>query len=145
MRGSHPGVGVTRGASCGRAPTAQNQWQRTVRSQVSEHGDFLSTRGFTMSGDVYDGDLKNNYYEDLTIKLQPGTSYAFMGVCDQDCHDIDLRLFDPDGDEVASVVPTDDWPIVSISPSYSGTYTLRVVMTSCAKDPCYYGIGVYTR
>jgi hypothetical protein len=125
--------------------TAQNQWQRTVRSQVSQHGDFLSNRGYTMSGDVYDGDLKNSYYEDLTIKLQPGTSYAFMGVCDQDCHDIDLRLFDPDGDEVASDVRADDWPIVSISPSYSGTYTLRVVMASCSKDPCYYGIGLYTR
>ena len=125
--------------------TAQNQWQRTVRSQVGEHGNFLSNRGYTMSGDVYDGNLKNNYYEDLTIKLQPGTSYAFMGVCDQDCHDIDLRLFDPDGDEVTSDVRTDDWPIVSISPSYSGTYRLRVVMASCSKDPCYYGIGVYTK
>ena len=125
--------------------TAQNQWQQTVRNQVSEHGDFLSNRGYTMSGDVYDGDLKHSYYEDLTIKLQPGTAYAFMGVCDQDCHDIDLRLFDPDGDEVASDLRTDDWPIVSISPSYSGTYTLRVVMASCTKDPCYYGIGVYTR
>ena len=125
--------------------TAQNQWQRTVRSQVGEHGNFLSNRGYTMSGDVYDGNLKNNYYEDLTIKLQPGTSYAFMGVCDQDCHDIDLRLFDPDGDEVASDVRTDDWPIVSVSASYSGTYTLRVVMASCSKDPCFYGVGVYTK
>ena len=125
--------------------TAQNQWQRTVRSQVSEHGNFLSNRGYTMSGDVYDGNLKNNYYEDLTIKLQSGTSYALMGVCDQDCHDIDLRPYDPDGDEVTSDVRTDDWPIVSISPSYGGTYTLRVVMASCGKDPCYYGIGVYTR
>jgi hypothetical protein len=127
------------------AATAQNQWQRTVRSQVSEHGDFLSSRGYSMSGDVFDGNLKNNYYEDLTIKLQPGTSYAFMGVCDQDCRDIDLRLFDPDGDEVASDVRNDDWPIVSVMPSYTGTYTLRVVMASCSKDPCYYGIGVYTK
>jgi hypothetical protein len=125
--------------------SAQNQWQATVRSQVSEHGNFLSNRGYTMSGDVYDGNLKNNYHEDLTIKLQPGTAYAFMGVCDQDCQDIDLRLYDPAGDEVASDVRTDDWPIVSIAPSYSGTYTLRVVMASCSKDPCYYGIGVYTR
>ena len=127
------------------AAAAQNQWQRTVRNQVSEHGDFLSNRGYTLSGDVFDGSLRNNYYEDLTIKLQPGTSYGFLGVCDQDCHDIDLRLFDPDGDEVASDLRTDDWPIVSIAPSYSGTYTLRVVMASCSKDPCYYGIGVYTR
>jgi hypothetical protein len=127
------------------AATAQNQWQQTVRSQVSQHGGFLSTRGYTMSGDVYDGNLKSDYYEDLTIKLRPGTSYAFMGVCDEDCHDIDLRLYDPDGDEVASDVRNDDWPIVTITPSFTGTYRLRIAMASCSNDPCYYGIGVYTK
>jgi len=127
------------------AVTAQNQWQQTVRNQVSQHDNVLSQRGYAMSGDVYDGDLKNQYYEDLTIDLRPGTSYAFMGVCDQDCHDIDLRLFDPDGDEVASDLRTDDWPIVVVAPSFSGTYRVRVVMASCSKEPCYYGIGVYTK
>ena len=127
------------------AAAAQNEWQRTVRNQVSEHGDFLSNRGYTMSGDVFDGNLRNNYYEDLTIKLQPGTSYAFLGVCDGDCHDIDLRLFDADGDEVTSDVGTDDWPVVSVTPSFTGTYTLRVVMANCSNNPCYYGIGVYKK
>lgn len=127
------------------AAAAQNQWQQVVHSQVSSHGDFLSNRGYTLSGDVFDGNLKDHYYEDLTIKLQPGTSYAFLGVCDQDCHDIDLRLYDPDGDVVSSDVGTDDWPVVSFSPSATGTYTLRVEMARCDKDPCYYGIGVYKK
>ena len=127
------------------AATAQNQWQRTVRSQVSQHDGFLSDRGYAMSGDVYDGKLNDDYYQDLTIKLQPGTSYAFMGVCDEDCRDIDLRLYDPSGNEVASDLREDDWPIVMVTPSYSGTYQVRVVMASCSKDPCYYGIGVFTK
>ena len=127
------------------AATAQNQWQATVRSQVSQHGDFLSQRGYMMSSDVYNGDLNDHYYQDLTIELRSGTSYAFMGVCDQDCTDIDLRLFDPAGDEVASDVRTDDWPIVTVTPSYSGTYQVRVVMASCSRNPCYYGIGVFTK
>jgi hypothetical protein len=127
------------------AATAQNQWERTVRNQVSQHDDFLSTRGYSMSGDVFDGSLKNQYYQDLTIALRPGTSYAFMGVCDQDCRDIDLRLYDPDGNELTSDVRTDDWPVVLVTPSYSGTYTVRVVMASCSNDPCFYGVGVYTK
>ena len=127
------------------AATAQNQWQRTVRNQVSQHDNFLSERGYTLSGDVYDGNLNDDYYQDLTITLRPGTSYAFMGVCDEDCHDIDLRLYDPDGNEVASDLRTDDWPIVMITPSFKGTYQVRVEMASCSKDPCYYGIGVFTK
>lgn len=127
------------------AATAQNQWQQTVRSQVSQHDDFLSERGYTLSGDVYNGKLNDDYYQDLTIDLEPGTSYAFMGVCDEDCHDIDLRLYDPAGNEVATDLRTDDWPIVMVTPHYSGTYQVRVVMASCSKNPCYYGIGVFTK
>jgi hypothetical protein len=127
------------------AATAQNQWQQTVRNQVGQHGDFLSERGYTMSGDVYDGKLNADGIEDLTITLRPGTSYAFMGVCDEDCHDIDLRLYDADGDEVASDVRSDDWPIVTVTPPFKGTYRVRVVMASCSRNPCYYGIGLFTK
>jgi hypothetical protein len=127
------------------AATAQNQWQQTVRNQVGQHGDFLSGRGYTMSGDVYDGKLNADSFEDLTITLRPGTSYAFMGVCDEDCHDIDLRLYDPDGDEVDSDIRSDDWPIVTVTPGFKGTYRVRVVMASCSRNPCFYGIGVFTK
>ena len=127
------------------AVSAQNQWQVTVRNQVSQHGDFLSQRGYTMNGDVFDGSLNNGMYEDLTITLRPGVSYAFMGVCDEDCHDVDLRLYDPDGDEVDADVRTDDWPIVMVTPRYKGTYQVRVIMASCSRNPCYYGIGVFVK
>jgi hypothetical protein len=127
------------------AATAQNQWQRTVRNQVSEHDSFLSQRGYSLSGDVYDGSLNDDEYQILTITVRPGTSYAFMGVCDDDCHDIDLRLYDPDGDEVATDVSTDDWPIVSVTPRFKGTYQVKVVMATCSRNPCYYGIGVFTK
>ena len=125
--------------------SAQNQWQQTVRHQVGQHGNFLSERGYTMGGDVYDGKLDANGVEDLTITLQPGTAYAFMGVCDEDCRDIDLRLYGPDGDEVASDVRSDDWPIVTVTPGFKGTYRVRVVMASCSRNPCFYGIGVFTK
>jgi len=127
------------------AASAQNQWQRTVRNQVSQHDAFLSERGYSMSGAVYDGSLKDDESENLTITLLPGTSYAFMGVCDEDCHDIDLRLFDANGNEVDSDVRDDDWPIVTVTPRFKGEYRVRVVMASCSNDPCYYGIGVFTK
>jgi len=130
------------------APTAaraQNQWERTVRTQVRQHSQFLTDRGYGMSGDVFQGKLDSHESEYLTITLHPGTSYSFLGVCDEDCSDIDLRLFDPDGNEVDSDVGTDDWPIVKVTPSMSGKYQVKVIMASCSSNPCYYGIGVFTK
>jgi hypothetical protein len=124
---------------------AQNQWERTVSSQVRQHSQFLTDRGYEMSGDVYQGKLDASENEYLTITLHPGTSYAFMGVCDEDCRDMDLRLFDPDGDEVDSDVGTDDWPIVKVTPRMEGKYRVKVVMATCSSNPCYYGIGVFTK
>ncbi|OLC08512.1 MAG: hypothetical protein AUH42_01240 [Gemmatimonadetes bacterium 13_1_40CM_70_11] len=124
---------------------AQNQWERTVRSQIRQHSQFLTDRDYGMSGDVYQGKLDNHETEYLSITLHPGTSYAFLAVCDEDCRDVDLRLFDPDGDEVDSDVGTDDWPIVKVTPSVTGKYQVKVIMASCAGNPCYYGIGVFTK
>jgi hypothetical protein len=124
---------------------AQNQWERVVRGQIRQHSQFLTDKGYEMSSDVYQGRIENHDSEYLTITLHPGTTYAFLGVCDQDCHDIDLRLFDPDGDEVDSDIGTDDWPVVNIVPRVTGKYRVKVIMASCAKNPCYYGIGVFTK
>ncbi|PYP74278.1 MAG: hypothetical protein DMD41_02190 [Gemmatimonadetes bacterium] len=127
------------------AARAQNQWERTVRSQVRQHSQFLTDRDYQLTGDVYQGKLANHETEYLTITLHPGTSYSFLGVCDDDCRDIDLRLFDPDGDEIDADVGTDDWPIVKVTPRVTGQYQVKVVMASCATNPCYYGIGVFTK
>ncbi len=127
------------------AARAQNQWERTVRGQVRQHSQFLTDRSYEMSGDVFQGKLDNHEAEYLAITLHRGTSYAFLAVCDQDCRDIDLRLFDPDGSEVDSDVGTDDWPIVKVTPTMSGKYQVKVIMASCSSNPCYYGIGVFTK
>ena len=127
------------------AVRAQNQWERTVRSQIRQHSGFLTDHGYSMSNDVYQGRLNNHANEFLTITLRPGTAYAFLGVCDEDCSDIDLRLFDPDGDEVDSDVGTDDWPVVKVTPKVGGKFRVKVIMAACTTDPCYYGIGVFTK
>ena len=74
-----------------------------------------------------------------------GVNYVILGVCDNDCSDLDLRLFDPNGREVASDLLTDDNPVVNVTPRRTGTYTVRAIMTTCSSQPCRYGIGVYGR
>ena len=124
---------------------AQNQWERVVRSQVREHSSYLTDHGYEMINEVYQGTLGNHEAEMLTIALQAGRAYAFLGVCDQDCRDMDLRLYDADGDEVDSDVSDDDWPVVKVTPSRAGRYSIKVVMASCTTDPCYYGVGAFKK
>jgi hypothetical protein len=66
-----------------------------------------------------------------------------VGVCDNDCSDLDLVLYDADGDQVDSDVQTDDVPIVQVTPRETMRYRVKVLMPTCKTNPCWYGIGVY--
>lgn len=128
------------------APTtgvAQGRFERQVRDQLRQAGRILEDRGYELTHDVYTGQLNNHESESLTLGLRSGNDYAIVGVCDEDCSDIDLRLFDEDGDEIDADVETHDKPIVTVTPRESGKYRIRVIMASCSTSPCYYGVGVF--
>ena len=130
------------------APTtadAQSRWERQVRDQIKSAGRILEDRGFELSHDLYTGSLSNHDNESVTLNLRSGTDYAILGVCDEDCTDIDLRLFDEDGDEIDSDVETDDNPVVQVSPRHSGKYRIKVIMATCSTSPCFYGVGVFAK
>ena len=58
---------------------------------------------------------------------------------------MDLFLLDRNGNELDSDTDVDSFPLVSFTPSYSGTYQVRVRMYECAVEPCFYSVGVYRR
>ena len=124
---------------------AQSRWERQVRDQIRRAGRILEDRGFELSHDLFTGSLRDDENENLTLNLRRGTDYAIIGVCDEDCTDIDLRLFDEDGDEVDSDVETDDNPVVQITPRASGKYRIKVIMATCSTSPCFYGVGVFSK
>jgi hypothetical protein len=79
----------------------------------------------------------------ITINLRAGTSYGIVGVCDRDCRDLDISLYDSRGNRIASDLGDDDIPAITINPYSSGTYRVKVDMASCDTRNCYYGIGVF--
>ena len=122
---------------------SQGNWQQVVSSQISRAAGFFGERGYERTHDIYNGSLADHESESMTLNLHAGTTYALIGVCDQDCTDIDLRLYDSDGDEVDSDLKTDDKPIVQVAPHVTGEYRVKVTMASCSTSPCFYGVGVY--
>ena len=116
-----------------------------VRTQLDSAVSLMGNEGFRPQDDFVTGTLAAGEDEEFELELEGGKTYIIVGVCDNDCSDLDLRLFDPNGREVASDLLTDDNPVVNVTPRRTGTYTVRAIMTSCSSEPCRYGIGVYGR
>jgi hypothetical protein len=124
---------------------AQDRWENQVRHQIRSMTPVADTYGYEMSHDVYTGRLYDGGREDVRVNLRAGQAYVITAVCDADCSDLDLKLFDQYGDEVDRDLRSDDTPIVQAAPSRTGEYTLRVLMPSCSAGPCRYGVAVYSR
>jgi len=145
------GIGVYSGGSGstasndGNSNSGGDRWEGQEAGQLRQASSELSSRGMRPMYRPYIGSLRNGANASHAVTLNAGTAYALVGVCDNDCSDLDLRLFDASGREVASDLLTDDTPVVSVTPRRTGTYTVRAIMTQCSSQPCRYGIGVYGR
>jgi hypothetical protein len=86
--------------------------------------------------------LSEGATQDYPIAMRSGQRYTIAGVCDNDCPDMDIKLLDPGGAEIASDTATDSVPVVTHSPSKDGNYTVRVVMYDCNVAPCSAGLTI---
>jgi hypothetical protein len=128
------------------APTAQaqeNQWRTQVESYLKQKAKRLSDMGYEQTHETQIGSLSDDDNESFTLTLHAGTAYALVGVCDNDCSDMDLVLYDADDTQVDSDVQNDDVPIVQVTPTETMRYRVKVIMAACRTNPCWYGIGVY--
>ena len=123
--------------------SAQDQFERQVREQLNRIGQSLQAKGYELTHQVYTGSLREGATEGVAIRLQRGVRYAIVGVCDQDCSDLDTRLFDPSQREIGRDVEQDDTPVVEFEADRTGEYILRVEMAACSDEPCAFGVGVF--
>lgn len=125
-------------------------WRELVVRQLDHAGELVRAEGQTdanvLSRNQVIGVLEDEATSYVEVMLQGGVEYFFAGACDQDCTDLDLRLYlAEDFEEVASDVETDDVPLLSFRAPASGAYLLGVDMAACDEEICYYGFRVYQR
>jgi hypothetical protein len=118
-------------------------WTAEVRNQLILSAAAAGYEGNTLTHDPFIGNLGNGGTDNVTLNLTQGVTYKIFGVCDEDCRDIDLELYDDNGQLVDSDTTNDDVPIVSVSPRWNARFTIRAIMPSCSNGPCRYGIGVF--
>ena len=127
------------------AAPAEDEWEKQVRALLERAANATSSNGFVETHDSRLSSLKDDESETWTIKLNAGTEYRIIGVCDNDCSDLDLKLFNAAGTNVSEDVETDDVPVLLITPPATREYTVRAIMVDCDASPCRYGVGVYGR
>lgn len=78
----------------------------------------------------------------FSLNLEKGWAYKIIAVCDNDCSDLDLVLYDENNNEISKDLGNDSLPMVEVTPRWTGRFSLRVTMYSCSNSPCFYGITV---
>ena len=120
---------------------AQNQTGRALVDALFGALEAEATAGLPQTAFVR-GVLPKETTADHSFNAQAGRTYAVVGVCDENCTDIDLAVFGPDGTNLGSDVEEDDTPVAIFEAPSTGAYKITVLMATCASN-CNYGVKVY--
>jgi hypothetical protein len=108
----------------------------TSNAKAGEANSVTAGSKRTFTGNLDEGSSRR-----ISLSLDRGVSYSITGTCDDDCDDLDLKL--RRGTAIVDEdTEADAEPIVSVTPSSSGTYSLEVLMEGCSEEPCSYTIEV---
>jgi hypothetical protein len=121
-------------------------YTRQVQGYLARLASNARGQGFRRraAGPVY-GNLNNGGSSSHSMKVVGGNRYALFGACDNDCSDVDLKIFDTYGNLLMQDVAVDDTPMLFFTANGSGSYRVEVVMAACRRNPCYYGIQLLAR
>ena len=118
------------------AAMAENEYETAVRGFLdSQH----NISGFSKDRGTSDwvGGLRSGQPQYWEVQLARGATYTLVGVCDSDCKDVDMEVYDGGGRSVGSDVLDDDYPRVQVTPSSSGTFSVKIWLHECSREPCY--------
>ncbi len=120
-----------------------SEYNRQLDEQLRQSRASYLPSGQSIVRGPLGGSLDEGATINYTFQLVAGRSYTILGVCDNDCSDLDITLYDPGGNEVAEDVLTDDKPVASHTARRSGRYRATVTMASCSTGACFYAVAAY--
>jgi len=132
--------------TAGVARAQGDRWEREVRTQLGRAAESLqSLKGVARTSVATRiGMLDTAESDSLVLPLHALTAYVFVAACDEDCSSLSLALSDLKSHELAVDRATDHAAAVRLTPVTTASYRVRVVMESCRKNPCRYGLAVLT-
>jgi hypothetical protein len=94
----------------------------------------LTERGYVRDDGVEDwvGVLRIGAPKLWEVQLARGADYRIVAVCDQDCRDLDMEVYDSSGRSLGRDTADDDWPQVAVRPAESGAHTVKLWLHRCS-------------
>lgn len=123
----------------------KTRFSQQASLQLVEIAETLGVATQEMSQKPYVESLWQDESSYFPLKLKEGKNYAILGVCDKDCEDIDLKLYDNNGKIIDYDTASDNTPLVTVTTEETQELKIKIEMSTCAVAPCYYGIGVFER
>lgn len=120
-----------------------SEYNRQLEVQLNESRRLYLPAGQSIVRGPLGGSLDQGDTINYSFQLVAGRSYTILGVCDNDCSDLDITLYDPAGNQVAEDVLTDDKPVASVTARRSGRYRATISMASCSTGACFYAVAAY--
>lgn len=118
----------------------------SIRRQLALIVAIERENGYRYSSDwVHVDALRDDDDDDYSFTLQTGSRYKIVGVCDNDCSDMDMTLRDGNRNLISRDTSSDSLPIVEVNPRWTGKFHLNVKMYSCSVSPCAYAFAVLER
>ena len=124
---------------------ATNRFVEQINRQLASAAVLLYGNDYRVTHEPTISTLRDRGKLLISVNLRSGVEYGLVGVCDSDCADVDLKLYDENYNLVDADTRSDDMPVVTVSPRWSGQYYIEVDMETCRTDYCYYGVGVFGR
>ena len=139
-------LGVVLMSTYGLAQVSQSTWENQVRIQLDAFTLTFGNYKLVPSHDPIVYSLDRNTYVDIRYQLDRGESYIFVGVCDTDCREINMVLYDEDGRVIDSSTRRHDVTPAVGARAYEDTMVrVQITMAECRHNPCWVGVGAYTR
>jgi hypothetical protein len=126
-------------------PGGDENPQQIIVAQLQQAQSALAAQGYQMVGQPFSGGLQPGQTWDIPAQMSVGYEYLIVGVCDRDCSDLDLRLFDGNGGLIVEDTSTTSQPTVGVIPTSTGNFNVQVHMYACTVAPCYYAVALYGR
>ena len=138
--------GGSRAPATTAAPATRGQYTTQVEGYLARLANNARGQGYNriVAGPVY-GNLADDATASHDLTVVGGNQYVIFGACDNDCTDVDLKIYDTNGNLQLQDVAVDDTPVLTFTANASGKYRVVVAMATCNRSPCYYGVQLMAR
>jgi hypothetical protein len=118
---------------------------RELAGKLARAEGRLTENGYARAAGPFPGALSSGETRRQTVMLRAGQDYRVVGVCDRNCGNFDIRVFDPNNRLIAQDVLQDNIPVVHVVPALTGQYSIEPAMARCNAEQCWYAFNVYSR